>query len=189
MSALRFPSAIIVLWLCLGMQVPIPHQLTYDDTYRLKWTDFIGDPPSYTSLSAESHTGMSMDMTSEQNKMIFTVICYFKKDQSWVLEKSKTNLKLLKHEQGHWDLREIHTRLFRKKLAGLKMKLNDIAKALPELYNKAVEEAKEEQKKYDKETKHSIDELAQNKWNASLAARLKSTAAWKNPKVTVTPLP
>ncbi|MCC7232823.1 MAG: DUF922 domain-containing protein [Bacteroidia bacterium] len=176
--------------LFLSFQVPDPNQINYDPARPLMWEDFTMPPDAAGKHAAYSHCGMSMDMSSPDNKsMVFTVVSYFRKEKSWVKAGSKTNAALLKHEQGHFDIYELHAREFRKKLAGLRMKITDLAKALPEMYNKAIADCKTEQEKYDRETNHSLNKESQKSWDAKLASRLKKSELWKEKKVTVIPVP
>lgn len=185
---LLFFSCLLIL--ASFRQVKDPNQIDYSPEYFLKWTDFRMVPDAASKHAAFTHTGMSMDMSTTDNKtLIFTIKSYFRKEKSWVKETSKSNMELLKHEQLHFDIYECHAREFRKKLSESKLKMSEIQKKLPEMYNKQIADCKAEQELYDKETNHSLNKADQQRWNVKIATRLKNSILWKEQKVTISPLP
>ena len=104
--------------------------LEWSKEYRLTWNDFQRVP--LIKRQAESAVGFRRKFTDtiifeRGGKMIFQitcegVLCYFNREESWVLEKQKTSSNqemILKHEQGHFDLMEIHVREYRNKIKEL----------------------------------------------------------------------
>ncbi len=129
------------------------NKIIWSKDYLLQWTDFSGSPENITGTDA--YTFSEINYTLSEDKVAVT--CAFRKDKSLSL-KSKQSIKLLQHEQYHFNLSEVYARLFRKSISesGKDNLEQKIKASLIEL-NKA-------QKKYDTETNHSRDTVQQAKW-------------------------
>jgi len=116
----------------------------------------------------------------------------FVKDGSWVNEKIKDDLELLKHEQTHFDMAEIHARQFNEKVHEELMEkefecpitYESLEEEIDEITDSAVLEIFDQitilQKKmsidYDNETNHGLNEEAQLKWNQKISCLLENTS-------------
>ena len=152
--------------------------------YKLQWTDFMGKPSG--NLKAMTWSTITFETKKVDATGITLLINdYFIKNQSW-RQKDFTDDFVLQHEQTHFDITEVYTRKLRKKLNGLKYK--DVKKAMPEIqkiYNEMFSESRVYQKKYDEETKHSINKDEQIKWNKKIANELQDLEAYTNPEVNI----
>ena len=85
----------------------------------------------------------------------------------------------LRHEQGHFDLTEAHTRALEAKLGALSAAGADADAAkralraeIARAYRAATAELQAEQDRYDRETRHGNHRSAQGRWSEEIAAAL-----------------
>ena len=81
---------------------------------------------------------------------------------------------ILSHEQGHFDIAEIHARLLNKQLKVYSV--NDISKVSKEvnkIYEKTMDQLREMQNVYDSETNFSIKTAKQQEWLKKISEELK----------------
>jgi len=85
---------------------------------------------------------------------------------SWV-KRGQMSDHLLMHEQLHFDISELHARIMRKRLEEYKAGEN-IRRDLNKMY-KLVERMRiNMQERYDEETEHSKNKMAQEKWKSKI---------------------
>jgi hypothetical protein len=167
---------------------------------QLSWSDFQGIPGTWP----ESYSGDRSDYTaftwtylganwkfsetsSTTCRYEFTqidVIASFSSNESWVKERGtigENSNRLLKHEQGHLDITEIHARAFEKELRGKIFacpnnhfdvgKINEITN---QVFNKHWSAMGEMNRLYDDETGHYSNIEKQNDWNQKFDCMLKN---------------
>lgn len=105
------------------------------------------------------------------------------KSSSAVGRGGKTEL-LLAHEQGHFDLTEVMARRLGQRLAGVEGQGASAAKAranvmgkIQRAHDEAVEELRELQARYDRETYHGRSHLGQDEWAEKIAEMLREASA------------
>lgn len=104
--------------------------------------------------------------------------------ECWVLTSQSTNMDLLKHEQGHYDITALGAREFHDKLDGMEAaNENALKKEIRRIRNAVQKKIDTANLNYDDQTKHSLNTQVQLTWNQ------KIDVAKKNPKGTVTDLP
>ncbi|HVA98758.1 MAG TPA: hypothetical protein VNG53_07685 [Bacteroidia bacterium] len=152
----------------------------------LKWNDFrnikhdlAGDAASQTFTNIFCTPSNCLNDTVQ-----ITCYCALNKELSWGIKMYETP-QLLNHEQKHFDITEIHTRLLRKAMANKKFKYWCFYRQFRRLYNKALKAESQEQSLYDKETDHGLRSLNQKKWDAKIANELKALDAYSDIHVTV----
>lgn len=135
----------------------------------LTWNDFQAPPVKSSPYQANTNAGLSYSwgLRAENGivELQYEVLSYFNPHLSWVVPASR-NEYLLKHEQLHFDITELHARKLRRELANVTVdKLGKNAKSVLNAYYKRVEKERDlMQRKYDKETNHSINKEAEAKW-------------------------
>jgi len=92
----------------------------------------------------------------------------------------------LNHEKRHFDICEIYARKIRKALTSTHFYRGNFNEELSSLFKKTVKEYREEQVKYDKDTKHSTDNEQQKKWDAKIDSRLAELSKYSPSTVAVT---
>lgn len=135
----------------------------------LTWKDFQAVPVKSSSYQANTNAGLSFSwgIRSENGsvELHYEVLSYFNPHLSWVVPASRNDY-LLKHEQLHFDITELHARKLRRELANISVeKLGKNAKEVLNAYYEKMEKQRDfMQKKYDRETNHSINQEAEAKW-------------------------
>jgi hypothetical protein len=91
----------------------------------------------------------------------------------------------LNHEKRHFDICEIYARKIRKAITLAHLDRKNFNQQVDYIFKKIVVDYRAAQNRYDRETKHSIDEDQQERWNAIIDAELKSLAEYSNPLVSI----
>lgn len=157
--------------------------MMWSETTKLTWSDFKAEPDSESDAVALTASGITFGYsvkTSGKRIMDFstTVEAHFYPNKSWYL-KEKSNVHILEHEQLHFDITELYARKFRQQLT--KLEVNQNVKAQMERLHTAINEAvNETQRRYDKQTKHSMNIEKQNEWEAFIKKELKGLDQFKS---------
>ncbi len=163
----------------------IDEKITWEEGQLLTWSDFKGVPLEKTLFHANTNTGLSYSWglkgTSEKMELTYKVECYFYPDQSWVQPASK-NDHLLKHEQLHFDISELHARKLRKILANFDASnlTKDARDTLNTFYQKIDKERSAMQLTFDKESNHSLNKKEELKWQQYVQLELNKLAVYKD---------
>lgn len=142
----------------------------------LTWDDFKAEPNPAHPYEAMTSSGISYSWslrTSPFGKKDFisTVESYFSPSESWV-KKGKRSSSLLKHEQLHFDITELHARKLRKIISEYKLTPN-IKGDLQNIFNSIHKERIEMQNLYDRETSHGTDTVNQKKWEEKVKFQME----------------
>ena len=161
------------------------NMIYWKENRKLKWKDFQGKAKKESEHFAISSTGSFFDYRLENAKdsakIIFETYAFFNKDSSWSKSWGRSPY-LLKHEQVHFNITELYTRKLRKALSEYIFSESyqlEIQRIIHYFNN----ERNKKQSQYDAETKHSINEAAQRKWNKYIASELKRFEAFTYPVV------
>ena len=84
----------------------------------LEWKHFQNLPQDKKISNAQSNVNLSSRWKVTNLKLSAIILSEFSKSKSWL--RGKETKDLLKHEQGHFDIIEYYSRLFRKELATYK---------------------------------------------------------------------
>lgn len=106
----------------------------------------------------------------------------FDTKRSWVLSRTKT---ALNHEQRHFDITEIYSRKFKKKLLEADFSTQNTDTVIRTVYTFYKNKLSETQQRYDTETNHSINTAAQETWNVFIDKELKETATFEKPFIVI----
>lgn len=156
-------------------------KIKWDPNQKLVWENFKGTPNPLDDFVASTSSGISFSYSvkSENNRITVTyeVAAHFYPQSSWVTLKGKTPY-ILTHEQTHFDITEIHARLFKKGLAQLE-KNQDFKENAEKLYRQVEIDRVAMQKQYDLETDHSKIETKEYAWQEKVAQQLAQLDSWK----------
>lgn len=165
--------------------VSTPHrQLDWED-FKGRWSQKVGPAAAVISsgIHLESHDAL-VEETSEGYVARIGEVCLYAamaKYESAFRPGLKTE-RGLEHEQGHFDLTELHTRRFYQTLLDIEVKGADQREARHELrlavaaaYEAAVAAWQKEENLYDEETVHGTRRRKQNAWLEEIAERMSST--------------
>ena len=132
----------------------------------LVWNDFKGKADNSSPFDALTmgNIGYRFEAITQNTEYKLLLDIGFDPKKSWVKAKKGTD-KLLLHEQCHFDIFELYTRILVKKIEEQKIlsgaKFSD---KMEKVYNKTFVELIKFQQKYDKETNHSKNEDKQKEW-------------------------
>lgn len=144
----------------------------------LTWEDFKAQPDEDSKFDANTNAGLSFSWGVKNIdgaiELTYEVISYFNPHLSWVKSESD-NEYLLKHEQLHFDITELHARKLLKKLAEVNPRSlsNDPKAVLTRIYQAVEKERTTMQQKFDKESRHSIDKDGEARWRHYVKAELQ----------------
>ena len=144
---------------------------------KLRWSDFKGSYFKTEWAAATTATGISYAFTATeqggQRVLDITVQCVFLPQKSWYRPEVCDAI-ILSHEQLHFDIAELHTRKFRKRLAEFQF-TDKVKQEVKVIYIQILKELRAFQNKYDRETDFSKDVQQQLLWNRNIAAELDRT--------------
>ncbi len=149
----------------------------YSPERRLTWADFKGYPAKPTKFAAAVFPSFSYE---GQPEVIDGIIhlnllmkVYVLKSSSWVKEPAR-NAYSLNHEQRHFDIVKLVAERFKQKLHPGRLTLEDYNSIIQYEYIESFREMNRLQEQYDTETRHGIDEAAQDRWNKRIAQELST---------------
>lgn len=165
---------LLTIFACIGTNVP-KNAIPWRKNTLLNWSNF-------KTLQKAPHNGalttamLTFGYSCTNNKIQWNVGCWFIPDQSWVKSTMKNDY-VLAHEQLHFDIAEIYARKLRQQLSE-KVKTCKDASIADKLYSKTISELDLYQDRYDRETRHGMNEEQQASWSKSIQAQLAATEAW-----------
>ena len=177
----------ITFGIVLATQISVAQDITWSPKGSLSWNDFKGKPDTSNPYHASTQSGVqylsSWQSSGGKTKLSLTVFAYFDKKRSWLKEGKGTD-RLLRHEQLHFDISELHARLLRKELSTYAFtdKHDD---EVQRLFKENTKARNTMQERYDAETNHMINKEAQLAWEDSIAARLSELEDYSGQKVVV----
>ncbi|MAO11655.1 MAG: DUF922 domain-containing protein [Flavobacteriaceae bacterium] len=174
-------AALLIFTLSFFVSGENKEKIAWNETRQLTWDDFRGSPPSSANFVASTNSGISFSFSySEKNgnrTMEHDVTCNFYPDQSW-FKPGKVSEYILKHEQTHFDISELHARILRKRIAETTFSKN-VKKEIGALYHTTEQERQDVQNQYDLETDHSKNIEEEYRWRQKIAKQLKAYERWK----------
>ena len=102
-------------------QIELNENIYWHEVNKLKWEYYLERPSKNNIMGAISTTGIESSCNLNKREIKIVVMAFFCKTESWSKPELRTD-KALIHEQGHFDIAEIHARLFRMKI--IKSRLN-----------------------------------------------------------------
>src|SRR6187551_3093993 len=109
-------------------------RILWSSKRKLTWDDFKGAVPDTTEpfVSAISACSIKLQYENIDSLMInYKIENYFVKSKSWTIS---DDVKLLAHEQLHFDISELYARKIRKSFDSLRVKKNNNLGAYLEIY-------------------------------------------------------
>lgn len=155
---------------------PESDTIYYDFYRKLNWSDFQGKVPSSVPWGAETASGFSFhsSMESYENNINISVGIYtfFTKHDSW----KKPNINSayhLEHEQHHFDITRLSATKLEDEIQKAHFNRSNYKSLLNSIFNKVYNEEILLQKKYDAETRNSVDTAKQKDWNHNISAQIQ----------------
>jgi Bacterial protein of unknown function (DUF922) len=155
------------------------HAIIWSAARRLTWDDFQGDPPADGSEGAMTSYTIYSAWKCRGEAFEFRVIAGFRPRQSWVkdvvLNDTLQRRTVLRHEQTHFDLAEVHARRMRRALGNVTRPCRRPDAELSDMVQGLAQEEKAEQRRYDTETKHGLLASRQAEWTLQTRRRLAAS--------------
>lgn len=145
--------------------------ITWQADRPLTWADFKGRPAASSPNKAMTDSGLSIAFSCDGKVSEVVIGCYFTPGKSWT--KVTDNDRLLAHEQLHFDITELFARKLRSRLSALGTDCERVNKEIGRLYDHNYDDYMKYQQRYDKETRHSIEEAEQKRWEKKVADELR----------------
>lgn len=137
----------------------------------LTWKDFKANPPRGGVMDALTQSGIEYSWGCNGGNFVMEVDARFDPATSWV--KRGASKALLKHEQLHFDITEIHARKMRKHFSELRGICWKGKEFIRKEAKKILNSWHEMQDSYDKETEHSKITSKQEAWAQKVARQLE----------------
>jgi hypothetical protein len=172
-----------MLFLCLIGSPNEGETIQWSETKKLSWTDFKGSVEADSDAAAVTASGITFSYAIRKTDDRITDFearaeAHFYPENSWFI-KDRCNDHILAHEQLHFDITELHVRIFRYRLEQLEVSPSIKAKlnALHKVVNK---ELADMQYQYDTQSQNSINKEEQAKWMAYVSENLQKFEAYKS---------
>lgn len=160
---------VFFLFIFISVNGQNKNEIPWSEDNALTWDKFKKRAGANSLYKAYTYSGIRYKVDQEEEMVTIGVDCYFLKNESWVY-KGFTKDYLLNHEQRHFDITEIYARKMRTELAKYVVPIrefmeNNMIKDVERIFNDLYDEMERTQKKYDKETNHSMIKDKQAEWN------------------------
>jgi hypothetical protein len=159
-----------------NMSIPADHaeQFHWNEHKKLSWEDFRGPVKNVDDISAAAtHCGIGFrtNAVSTGAKLNVTVYNNFYTNKSWVRADARIP-SILDHEQGHFDLCEIYTRLLRTRMENFNSNVPDVKQSLMNIYAEVSSMYEARQQAYEQETTHGTNTPQQKRWQQVIEKEL-----------------
>ncbi len=142
---------------------------------KLTWNDFEAKAQGNSDNVALTSTHINFKFGYGSSGFTYSITCQFDKSRSWV--KIKSNY-ILGHEQGHFDIAELHARKLKKALSSYEFKQATASADINKIYEELMKQHEEMQNLYDQQTDHSRKTDQQEAWLKKIIAALNEMKAY-----------
>jgi hypothetical protein len=149
--------------------------LSWSSSRPLTWEDFLCEPKRNTDAVALTSTALGIAYNASNGQLHYEITCNFSKVKSWGILKTPY---ILAHEQGHFDITEIYSRILHRELQGYKFIRRTFRQDVNQIYDRVVKEKEAFQLMYDGQTDHSRNKKVQQEWLDKIQVLLTETAPY-----------
>ncbi len=169
-----------ILFLLLGFQSE-EEKIIWNLDRPLTWKDFRANVPTNADFVASTNTGISFGYSYSNNngkiEVKFSIESFIHPEKSWV-QKDKVDAYILAHEQTHFDISELFSRMLKKKLK--EKKFSKQAKSeIEKIYHQNEKQRRAMQAQYDLESNHSRNKEREIYWRKYVSKQLTNYESWK----------
>lgn len=143
--------------------------IDWSNTRKLSWSDFRANPDPSSPNAALTNTSINIEFGYSKTALTYAIKCRFDKAKSWV--RVKNNL-VLGHEQGHFDIAEIHARKLNRELKAYKFNSRTVSEDVNAIYDRIMKQHHSAQSEYDRETDFSRKKDKQEEWLGKIEKEL-----------------
>lgn len=149
----------------------------------LRPDDFKAKPKPNGPLGL-SYVGIFIYSTEVSGELLLNVEALFVKSKSYIVKNTDY---VLKHEQIHFDIAELHARRLRKKIDEVDFKkVRSMQSEINKHHEKTMKEYSKEQDDYDRDTEHGLNAAKQKVWNEKITAAIKELDKYSGFSVDIT---
>lgn len=169
-------SILLVTNISFAQDLALTDKIIWDENRPLSWKDFRGPVDNKLQFKAWTCSGVFYKIQQiSKDKITVSIVTFFDPNKSW-LDKKIVSGKLLEHEQHHFDITKIQSRLFMKDLLEIDFSTKEITiEKIRQGYSRNLKDICIINDRYDNETEHSTNEEQQNLWNARINKMLIET--------------
>lgn len=158
----------------MGYSQELGEGVPWREDFRLQWDDFKGKAPTGAAPAATTASGISYSYSANLlHHEVFLdhqVTAYFYPNESWY-RPELCDGNTLAHEQLHFDISELFARKMRNRLDRTSFS-DDVKAEVRKIYNDILEELRDFQAQYDRETDFSRNRGKQAEWNLGIKEAL-----------------
>jgi len=144
--------------------------IDWNASRKLTWEDFKGPVDPESKNAALTSSSINIEFGYDESGLEYSIKCSFNKQKSWVRIR---NSDVLAHEQGHFDLAELHARKLYKAMKGYKFNAKTVSNDVNKIYDSLMTAHHQAQNLYDQETDYSRNKVKQEEWQKKIADELK----------------
>jgi hypothetical protein len=149
--------------------------IDWNASRKLTWEDFKGPVDAESKNAALTSSSINIEFGYDETGLEYSIKCSFNKQKSWVRIR---NNEVLAHEQGHFDLAELHARKLFKAMKAYKFNAKTVSNDVNKIYDSLMQAHHEAQNQYDNETDYSRNKVKQEEWQKKIADELKGLQAF-----------
>ncbi len=174
---------VVILFLASSYLVPTidTDKIAWSESRKLTWSDFRAKSASGVDYVASTSSGISFSysykLVDDRINYKYEVESNFYPEESWYNPQYASSY-ILKHEQTHFDISELHARLLRKKISETNFSKN-IKAEIEGIYQKVESLRRNMQNQFDSESEHSKNTEMEYRWEAFIEQQLKEYEHWK----------
>lgn len=142
---------------------------------KLNWDDFKASPDAASSNAALTSSSINVEFGYDDEELQYTINCRFDKTRSWVKIRTAA---ILSHEQGHFDIAELHARKLNQALKAYRFNPKTVSNDVNRIYDSVMVLHHTSQNEYDKETDFSRNKNKQVIWQKKIADDLQDLNAF-----------
>ena len=140
---------------------------------KLSWSDYKKVIQQSGIHHAFTYSGITFELSSENDTVVIRVYSYFDPGQSWVHPDHRVPA-LLNHEQLHFDICELYIRKLRKKISETELTILDPGSQIRTAFEQAWTDYQSAQSQYDEDTRHGLIEKDQKRWEKNIVDELRT---------------
>lgn len=144
---------------------------------KLSWDDFKASPDPHSSNAALTSSTINIEFGYDDDGLQYSIKCNFDRTRSWVRIR---NNEVLAHEQGHFDIAEIHARKLGKAMHGYRFNSRTVSKDVNNIYDSIMNLHKKTQNQYDQESDFSRNRVNQESWLKKVEKQLAELQPFAN---------
>ncbi len=180
---MKFIAFLLLAFLTISSSSLEEEKIEWNENYKLSWEDFKANPIASNGYVASTSSGISFSYSFSHNEveelldLKVSVTSYFYPEKSWFITTDVSSY-ILKHEQTHFDISELHARFLRKEIAETTFTKN-IKEEIDAIYNRIENNRRKMQHLFDSESDHSKNKVKELEWEAYVTQQIKRYERWK----------